>query len=384
MSNDALYKITKARTELIRTQPFFGTLALRLKLCEIDSSIVPVMGTDGANLFYNADAVSKMSQPETIGVVMHEVLHCAFQHMWRRHHRNANKWNQACDYVINSIILEQRYSLPKGRLWNSKYNGMSAEEVYEKLPNDESSNKGAGSDGWDFGSSLDPSVPNPETGKRQSASAAAAASKDWEIATKQAAHIAKQRGLLPGSIGTLVEELLQPQIPWRQQLWRFFNQRKPDRISWNKPNRRLIAQGIYMPSKRFIPTGDVVIAVDTSGSISDEELQIFASEIKEIHKALQPKKMWVADVDTEIHDRVKEYTQYDEPQFTYVGRGGTDFEPVFQWVKENNINPDALVYLTDGYAPWPKEIPNYPVLWVITNHDVKPDWGEHLILEVQQ
>ena len=381
MSDNANFKLTKARAELIRIQPFFGTLALRLQLVEIDSPQIPVMGTDGRSLFYNPTTVAAMSQPEVIGVVMHEVLHCAFQHMWRRRHRNHDKWNRACDYVINAIILEQRYSLPKGRLWNTKYNGMSAEEIYEKLPNQPKGNGSGGID-WDFGTSLDPSLPDPATGKAQSTSAVTATSKDWEIATKQAAHLAKQRGLLPGSLETLVDELLQPQIPWREQLWHFFSQRKPDRVTWNKPNRRLIGQGIYMPSKRFVPTGDVVIAVDTSGSVSDVELQHFASEIQEIHKTLRPKKMWVADVDTEIRDRVKEYTEYETPVFTYKGRGGTNFEPVFDWIEENNINPDAVVYLTDGYASWPKKIPNYPVCWVITNHDVKPDWGEHLILEI--
>lgn len=381
--NDPQFKLAKARSELIRVQPFFGTLALRLAVKEINHPQVPVMGTDGETLWYNADAVRAMPQPEVLGVVMHEVLHCAFQHMFRRRHRKAEKWNRACDYVINSIILKERYSLPQSRLWNNKYDTMSAEEVYEKLPNKPpNSSKGGGADNWDFGSSIDPNTASPETGQTKSASAVKANAKDWEIATKQAAHLAKQQGNLPGYLESLVEELLTPQIPWRQQLWRFFNQRKPDRITWNKPNRRLIGQGLYLPSKRYVPTGDVVIAVDTSGSVSERELTHFASEIAEIHKALQPRKLYVADVDTEIHDRVKEYGPYDTPVFTYKGRGGTCFEPVFEWVKQKNIQLDALVYLTDGYASWPREVPNYPVLWCITNHDVVPEWGEHLILDI--
>jgi predicted metal-dependent peptidase len=381
--DDPRDKLARARSALIRVQPFFGTLALRLKIQEIDHPKIPVMGTDGITLYYNAEAVRKMPQPEVIGVVMHEVLHCAFQHMFRRRHRDNDKWNRAADYVINSIILKERYSLPESRLFNSKYDNMSAEEVYEKLPNQPpSSGNGPGGGNWNFGSSLDPNSPNPKTGKTQSASSISANAKDWEIATKQAAHLAKQQGTLPGHLETLIDELLQPQIPWREQLWRFFNQRKPDRITWNKPNRRMIAQGIYMPSRRFVPTGDIVVAVDTSGSVSEDELQHFASEIKEIHKALAPRKLYVADVDTEIQDRVKEYTQYETPEFTYKGRGGTNFEPVFQWIEENNIQVDAVVYLTDGYASWPKEVPNYPVLWCITNHEVVPEWGEHLILEI--
>ena len=380
--SDPEFKMNKARADLISIQPFFGTLALRLGLVPIETSQIPVMGTDGASLFYNPTAIKDMPQQQVMGVVAHEVLHCAFQHMFRRRYREQEKWNKACDYVINAILLQEGFSLPKSRLFNRKYSDMSAEEVYEKLPNEPSGGgkNGAASD-WDFGSSLDPALPDPATGETKSASAVKSSSKDWEIATKQAAHISKQQGNLPGNLSSLIDELLTPQIPWREQLWRFFNQRKPDRITWNKPNRRLAYAGIYLPTKRFVPTGDVVIAVDTSGSISDRELQHFASEFNEIHRTLRPRKTYVLDIDTQIHS-VDEYTEYDVPKFEMHGRGGTRFEPVFEWIEQENLTPDAVVYLTDGYASWPAPINKYPVLWVITNHDVIPPWGEHLILEV--
>ena len=379
---DPEFKIAKARSDLIFIQPFFGTLALRLRVIAIDSPQIPVMGTDGSHLFYNPTTIAKMPQQLVMGVIAHEVLHCAFQHMFRRRHRDHSKWNQACDYVINSILLKEKFSLPEGRLFNNKYADMSAEEVYEKLPN-RPPNNGNGSPqiDWDFGSSLDPSLPNPETGKTQSASAIQSSAKDWEIATKQAAHVAKQQGQLPGHLESLIEDLLQPQIPWREQLWRFFSQRKPDRVTWNRPNRRLMHSGVYLPSKRFVPTGDVVVAIDTSGSVSEEELQHFATELAEIHKSLQPRKTYVLDIDTEIQN-CAEYGPYDQIKLKYRGRGGTSFDPVFKWIEEENIRPDAVVYLTDGYASWPKEVFDYPTLWVITNHQVTPPWGEHLILEV--
>jgi predicted metal-dependent peptidase len=376
--SDPLFKITKARGTLINQSPFFGALALRLRLEAIEDPQISVMATDGRTLYYNEAAVKSMPQQQVMGVVAHEVLHCAFQHMYRRRHRNHLKWNKATDYVINSILLEQRFSLPEGRLFNSKYANMSAEQVYEKLPNDPpGSGTGTGKGGWNFGASLDPNLPDPATGETQSDSAIKKASKDWEIATKQAAELAKQAGKLPGQFKELIDELLAPQIEWRQQLWRFFNQRKPDRITWNRPNRRLIAQGIYMPSKRFVPTGDIVVAIDTSGSISSDDLKMFGSELSEIHKALQPNKLWVLDIDTQIH-HVREYSRYDRIELTYYGRGGTSFEPVFKWLKKENIRADALVYLTDGYATWPKEDFTLPVLWCINNKSVTPPWGEVL------
>lgn len=380
--SDPEFKIRKARGTLIDIQPFFGTLALRLLLTPIENQkICPVMATDGRSLFYNPAAVRAMPQQQVMGVVAHEVLHCAFQHVYRRRHRQPQKWNKATDYVINEILLQERFSLPEGRLFNPKFANMSAEEVYEKLPDEPPNNGGGNSQNdWDFGSCLDPSLPDPETGKQRSSAAIDKASKDWEIATKQAAEIAKQQGKLPGNFAELIDELLQPQIPWRQHLWRFMNQRKPDRITWNRPNRRLAGSGLYLPARKYVPTGDIVVGIDTSGSVTSEELQTFASELEEIHKSLQPTKLWVLDIDTKIH-RVKEYGPLDKLDIQYFGRGGTEFDPLFDWVEQNNINPDAIVYLTDGYAQWPQERTQWPTLWCITNTEMTPPWGEVLRLE---
>ena len=373
------YKMNKARSDLVYTQPFFGILALRLELVETDQ--VDVMGTNGRAIFYNPSAIRELPQPMVLGVIAHEILHCAFQHMFRRRHRNMDRWNRATDYVINDILLKEAFSLPKERLYNSKYNNMPAEEVYEKLPEKPPDN-GAGGSGsnWNFGASSDPTIPDPQ-GKTDTASAAKALSKDWEIATKQATNLAKSQGKLPGYLESTIEGLLQPQIPWREQLWRFFSKRKPDRISWNRPNRRLIHQNIFLPSRRFVPTGDIVVANDTSCSVSENELRVFGSELSEIHKALKPQKMWILDIDTKIHN-IQELSPYDKLKLKYYGRGGTDFLPLFGWIKDNNMQPDAVIYLTDGYATFPDQAPNYPVLWAITNHDIQPPWGEHLILEI--
>lgn len=381
---DPLFKITKARGILISQQPFFGTLALRLKLQEIDDpSICQVMATDGKTLYYNPTTVKAMPQQQVLGVVAHEVLHCAFQHMFRRRHRNAQKWNKATDYVINSILLKERFSLPEGRLFNSKYSDMSAEEVYTKLPNDPPGSGGsAGSNPWDFGSCLDPSIPDPKTGKSPSKASIQENEKAWEIATKQAALIAKKAGKLPGNLSELIDELFAPQIAWKDQLWRFMNKRKPDRITWNRPNRRLLWQEIYLPSRRYVPTGDIVVGIDTSGSISENELKHFASELDEIHKALQPEKLYVLNIDTVIHT-IDEYGPYDRLKVKYYGRGGTSFDPLFKWVDDHpEVQPDAIVYLTDGYAEWPKEYVGCPVLWCMTNKTVKPPWGEVTTLDI--
>jgi predicted metal-dependent peptidase len=382
----------KARGDLIQAYPFFGLLALSLELKETNDPDIPIMATDGRHLYYRPDIVKDTPQVFALGIVAHEVLHCALQHLFRRNHRNPEKWNRATDYAVNAIVLKERLSLPPSRLFNTKYADMSAEEIYTKIPNDPPPDGGGvGQIGWNFGTCLDPSIPTKDNPKPVSQAEIDSRAQEWGIRTKQAAHAAKQAGRLPGSLEHLVNEFLKPQIPWRQQLWHFFSKSKPGRISWNRPNRRLLSISdtlgnlirVCLPSRTTVPTGDIIIAFDTSGSISPAARVQFASEINEIHKTLEPEKTTVLYIDTTVQD-VVEFASYDEIKIEDPGGGGTSFQPAFDWVRNEKPEMDALVYLTDGYPDrWPEQAPDYPVLWVITNDLVKPPWGEHIVLEIE-
>lgn len=370
--SDAKFKMTKARTDLITLQPFFGALALRLKLVETDA--VPVMGVDGKNLYYNKEKVEELPLVQVMGVIAHEVLHCALQHIFRRKRREHKKWNRSTDYVINAILLKERFSLPEDRLFDPQYDGMSAEEVYTKLPNDPEGSNGSES-GWNFGACIDPS------GDATSESEVNQLEREWTVATKQAALIAKDAGKLPGELRRLIDEELRPRIPWEKHLWNFMNQRKPGRTTWNKPNRRLAHTGLYVPAKKQIPTGDIVIAGDTSGSITPDELDQIGAEMQEIIRAIRPRKIHVIWCDSRIA-AVDEFGEYDQFYLDPKGGGGTDFRPPFKYCEKNMIQPDAFIYMTDGYGPFPDEPPPYPVLWMINNDDIAPPWGEHLVLDI--
>lgn len=364
----------KARKDLLDLHPFFGVLALGLELKE--TTDCPVMAVDGVNLYYNPN-VSDLPHVQTIGVVAHEVLHCAFQHMFRRDTRDHQKWNMATDYVINSILLKEAFSLPSSRLYDSKYDGMSAEKVYSLLPDPPGGN-GGGQHPWDFGS-----VNNSPA---QSASEQQALAKQWEISTKQAAMVAKKAGKLPADLGRLVDEFLTPQVPWRQILWNFFMQRKPGRFTWNRPNRRFAWRNLVLPSRKVEPTGDVVIAGDTSGSITRKELNVIGSEINDIIKTLNPENVYVIWCDSRIPvNGVQHFDKYNYSDFKLkpVGGGGTDFRPPFKYLADNNIHPDCMIYMTDGYGPFPEQAADFPVLWMITNDQVTPPWGEHFKVSLE-
>jgi predicted metal-dependent peptidase len=194
--------------------------------------------------------------------------------------------------------------------------------------------------------------------------------------------VAKQAGNLPADIERAMQELLEPVLPWKNILKRFMTEKCNDDFSWKRGNRRFIAQGLYLPSRTSDDAmGAMVVTIDTSGSIGEKELTEFGSEIAEIHKEVKPKELIVIYCDARVN-HVDRFGPEDELHFKLHGGGGTDFRPPFEWLEENQIQPRAFAYLTDGYGPFPEQEPDFPNIWCINNHDVTPPYGEHIILEV--
>lgn len=375
----ASQKMIKARANLVMGHPFFGTLALRLKLVEDPS--IETASCDGTSIHYNPKYVDKLPLSKVQGMLAHEVMHPAFLHHTRRGSRDKRKWNQACDYSINTILINAGFDLPEGTYVNPAYNGMTAEHIYTLLPDDPNDNNGGGQNndpGGDGGVDDSPNSQNKGGSQSQQNHEEA----EWKVAVAQAAHVAKQTGHLPSDIERMMEELFEPVLPWRSILRRFMTERCNDDFSWKRGNRRFIAQGLYLPSRLSDDAmGEIVICIDTSGSVSQKELTEFGSEIKGIVDEVRPSKLRVIYCDSGIA-HIDEFGPDDDLQFAAHGGGGTDFRPPFKWLEENQIVPRALVYLTDGYGPFPEQEPNFPTLWCINNHDVTPPHGEHLILEV--
>lgn len=374
-------KMIKSRANLVMGHPFFGTLALRLKMVEDPS--IETASCDGTSIRYNPKYVDKLPLSKVQGLIAHEVMHPAFLHHTRRGSRDMKKWNQACDYSINTILHNAGFDLPEGKYLNPAYDGMTAEHIYTLIPDDPKDNNGQGQGqgndpGGDGG--VDDSPHSQNSGGSQSQQNHEEA--EWKVAVAQAAHVAKQTGHLPGDIERMMEELFEPVLPWRNILRRFMTEKRNDDFSWKRGNRRFIAQGLYLPSRLSDDAmGEIVVVIDTSGSIGQKELTEFGSEIKGIVDEVRPSKVRVIYCDSCIA-HIDEFGPDDDLQFAAHGGGGTDFRPPFRWLEENQIVPRALVYLTDGYGPFPEQEPNFPVMWVINNHNVTPPHGEHLVLEV--
>lgn len=370
-------KFLKARAKLLMEQPFFGTLALRLKVIETED--IDTAATDGTRLMYNAKFVEKLTPHELVGLIAHEVLHCVFNHMTRRQERAPNIWNVACDYAINDHLLKCNFILPEGGVVDheGKYDGMTAEAIYQKLLDDGDAEI-IEMPAWGL-------VQDAGAGDVSGKASGAALESDWQVAVNQAAELAKAQGKLPGNIETAIGDVLQPLVDWRTVLWPFFTNTSRDEYTWRKPNRAYISEDEYLPSMFNESAGAIAICVDTSGSVSDAELHQFWSEIVAVAKETNPERIICLGIDTQVNDEYEweDLSELLEDPPTFTGRGGTRFAPAFEHLNSSMHDIEACVYLTDLESDDFGDEPHYPVLWVSTSKSLEAPWGETIYMETQ-
>jgi predicted metal-dependent peptidase len=403
----SVVRIRKARTTLLLDHPFFGTLLFRLGAHARSS--VATMATDGVSLYFNPQFVETLSAAEIAGTLAHEVMHPALQHHTRRGGRNPPRWNMACDYAINPMLLDAGLTLPKDVLLDNRFRGMSAERIYNLLEEeeqnqssssadtecqDDSADSGGGSnssessngeEGMDdphaprtpggIGQVLD--APEPENGERASVAEQA---RDWQIAVEQAENVAKLAGKLPAGVTRSLEAAQAAGVDWRELLRRSWSETIPADYSWTRPNRRHVWNGLYLPGVVCEGVGEIGIAVDCSLSINARQLGLFEAEVRSILAGQQPRLVHVLYFDTEVQ-RVETYQAGQPVKLAPVGGGGTDFRPCFRWLEERRITPQTLVFLTDLWGTFPSDAPPYPVLWASTGKREAP-FGQVIPMEV--
>ncbi|MGB9819669.1 MAG: VWA-like domain-containing protein, partial [Thermovenabulum sp.] len=241
---------------------------------------------------------------------------------------------------------------------NQKYRTQDAEQL-EKIADDiEKSHKY-----WDYAVGCNDNNEKNKTYWREDVKGN---EKEWKERLIRAANVARQRGTLPASLQKIIDEILNPTVDYRILLQDVLEKINAE-YNWNTFDRRYISRGMYLPGKESRGARTVVIALDTSGSITDEELNNFVNEVYGI-VSLRYRDVYVIACDAEIHEvyHIDEYGNI--PKIKNVsGRGGTDFRPVFNYVKENCIEPTALIYYTDGEGTYPTHDPGYPTIWVVVN-----------------
>jgi len=381
----------KARAALLVGAPFWGVLSLRL--APIEDSSVATMETNGVSIRFNPEFVAGLSRGALRTVIAHETMHCAALHHTRRGDRDLRRWNIACDHAINPLLVAAGFELPESALLDDAYAGMSAEDIYARLPDDAGDSGGdqTGSDPGGMGGVIDPPPSNNEasaSGQRAQHTGAAGGQapspadlarqeENWTIATAQAEATAKAMGAAAGDAAREIREQVAPKVDWRDVLRRYLSAAAKSDYTWTPPNRRYIARGLYLPSLRNETLGPVVVAVDTSGSITDATLAAFSAEIAAILDEAAPEAIHVVYCDAAVK-ATESFEPGDMISLTPQGGGGTAFRPVFDWVAQSDIEPVCAIYLTDldGHNFGPA--PDYPVLWVSTWKTVAP-FGEVIL-----
>jgi predicted metal-dependent peptidase len=342
-------QITAAILQLRARSPFFATLALFART--ILTETVPTAATDGRDLFFNVTFWNHLTQQQRLGLLAHEVLHAALLHVVRRGPRDPLMWNIAADIVVNGIILSQPgFELPAGHLRERKLEHLSVEEVYHLLQAHPEQHA-------HMLSIVDLLVPGGSDQSR------AGLEEHWRHALQHAHTLADMLGKGMAPAGPLREmtHLSPSQLDWRSYLWRFLVQTPTDFQAFD---RRFIGQELYLETLSGT-TIRVAIAVDTSGSIGQQEVALFLSEVCGILGAYPHLVASLYYSDAACHGPYELTTQSVLP--TPVGGGGTDFRPFFQAVMNEppNQHPHLCIYLTDGMGTFPSQPPQAPVLWVL-------------------
>ena len=376
-------RIKKAHISIMQHKKFCaysGVLACgKVKV----SDAVPTAATDGWDVIYNPKFVEEHmpTDPELRFLVLHEATHKAYRHMvtWRAlHEENAMLANVAADYFVNLHLQdtdagEGFIKMPKlGVQPEPKYRGWSVQMIYQDLKQqmqDEAQpNAGEGMDEHDW----DGNEANGDPAKEQEqANEIQRAIRQGEILRKKLA--GKGAGGADGVFG----DLLAPKVDWRKLLREFVTEycAGRDESSWRRPNRRYLSQDIYMPSMVGTTMRELAVIFDTSGSVfGGDEMTRFVSELASIIEHVKPTKTHVLYVDTAVAGhQVFEDGQFAVQDVKVKGGGGTDLPVGYAYLRDNNIKPEAMIVLTDGYTPFGEQ-PEYPVLWAMTS-DVQAPYG---------
>ena len=365
MNNDLDSKLLKAKVELMTRSAFISTIALSLKHVITDKcNSADVSGT---TIRYNPDFIKNQTTTQFAGLIAHECWHVAYQHMARKGSKDHLTWNAAGDYVINNMLTKAGFEIPTGGLLDPIYDEeWSTEKVYDDLIKN--------------GKKFNDTELMVDLREDSEGTSTDKIARDSEITTiivrartQALMSGAKLKGEIPDEILRIIDELLNPKLPWQVILQKFLDQRVHEEYSWARRNRRY-SSDTYMPSRYSYGLGHLTFAIDTSGSVDDKELQEMLSEIQGIQQIFNPEKMTVIDCDADIHQIYEVDQTTDILSLEFSGGGGTSFEPVLQYVDEHPTQ--ALIYFTDLYGEEDLKPVNYPVLWICNSDHPPANIGE--------
>jgi len=415
-------RLIRARTLLTQSHAFYASLALHMEPRE--DAGVPTAEVDGKHMFYNPNYVTGLTEPELIGLVVHETKHIALLHHVRRGGRDPAEWNVSCDLAINPGLIAEGFTLPKGALLDPTFAGMSAEQIYAERqrrkqqpqpPQDQDQDPDADQDGDpaqdqpganDPGQDQDDDGQDGDGGQSQAGGdpggcggvrdayleegqGVDAAAAETEAMVRQCAAVAARgagEGGLPDAISRLLDELNQPRVNWREEFGRFVDSVASSQPTWNRLDRRMLALGYSLPGRTPDAVEEMVCFVDSSASIPRDGATAFASEVQAMLDTGRVSRIHVVSVDDAVRN-VQVFELGDTvAKLDIKGGGGTRFDVAFDWLADNAPDAAAAIYLTD-LDVWSDEWgrpPACPVLWTVYGGKRWAPFGEIIPLDPYQ
>ncbi len=392
--------------------PFWGVLAERCRF-SLTRTAVPTAGMTGdGHCLFNIDFVEELRKKyqdkfhkKLLFLTAHEISHFVFEHMSRCEDRDPLMFNVAADYAINLLLHYQfesdRDYFIEGGCLDEKYKDLCAEQIYEILKKEsgdkpkekiivdiifgdgEGDGEGEGDGDGDGGTKTvrERRVPLPKSEGKTKEMEASDMADHIRRAFTEAYAVAKSQGKLPADFERAIVKILKPKVDWLRALrnkLRYGVSRLEKRdITWSIPNKRFLGRDYILPSNIGPESPKICYAVDTSGSMSQKDLEQAMGELQDIRKRFNA-KVYVLDCDAGVHS--SRWLNPHEPLPVLSGGGGTDFRPVFEHIEENRLKPDYVVFFTDGYGSFGDD-PGMNVLWVMTT-DVEPPFGETVRVNV--
>lgn len=360
--------LSRAKIGLIsrRDSVFITTVLFSLKLEW--STDVPTAATNGTELLLNEDFFMGLPPAQREFLLAHEAWHVCLEHMTRRGNLDPQRYNKAGDYVINLMLTNTGMEMIPCGLLDKIYEGMSTQEVYDLLPITEDD---------PFQCDVIP---------LKASESATIEQKEMEVtnivmrAVVQSKMSSDSIGTIPGDIERMIDEIINPKLPWQTLLQNYVSALAKQDYSWRKPNKRFFPSA-YLPRLYNESVDNIAIAIDTSGSVSQEEFTAFISEIEGIREILNPETTTLIDFDSHIKAIHKIARDDDLRDIPFMGYGGTNLKPMMQ--EAIKLNPTVLIVFTDLHCNPITEDPNIPIIWVcISNPKAKVNFGEIIHLDM--
>ncbi len=405
----------ETRAALLWSAPAFSNLLYSMMTDEEGrmayfTDEVPIAATDDKHLFANPDTFFKHDLQERVFIAAHEVLHAALNHcgqfhMWRqRKHINyadgsslpfdMEIMNVAADLVINDLLIESRIGKFNPQWLHDRGLAVGDDtitdayrKVYKVTQGGKGAGKGSGSGsgtpGNCKGKRFDEHLqPGKGDGENPAQAQQDRNQSEWNTALAAAAQSARVQGKLPAALDRFFKKLFEPQVDWAEHIKTFFARKVGNNTSsWETLDEQLVIPGkrrpsIGAPGRQGWGAGTIIVATDTSGSITQAMMDAMMSETSGILEDMRPKRLILIQCDAKVHEVVELEGPEDLCGVKIKGGGGTDFRPVFELIAEEFGEPDALVFFTDGYGSFPSEVPAYPVVWGNITPDYKYPFGD--------